>query len=821
VATVAMDEPHEILSQIHAVAMDTHVINIAIVDSNDSIVASSPVTLTGRIASALPFWDGRIARRLRDGARIQVRQLEDPTKIQGYALLMNKGPTGTGPMAGKIVYVSLDLSDDFDAIRVATANVSIRLGAGVAAILVLLAAFLNETVLRRLTDIIDSMSAIARGDLTRRTIVTGPDEIGTVGDAFNRMADRLEVQNLELVESRARYEQVVEGSADVVVVSDPSGTILFVNRTIEKLIGLTPAEALGRVIFEFVAPEDMERVLTWSRWVRKERVERSTLQLRIQRMDGQLRSVVMDCRVVTGKDGNVERAELFFHDITELRRAEAEEQSSRHRFQALFQGARDAILLVEATTGEVLEVNRRCESLFGASRDEIIGSRLRDLLANPDAGTPHRDGDDEQHGTGTSAETEIIRFDGERIPVEVGADFVDLPDGQRVLQAFVHDIRVRRGIEERLLHAEKMSVIGQLAGGVAHDFNNQLGGILGYAELLEMRLDGKPEAQYVRRIQDAAQRSADLTRRLLSFARKQAPSMEVVDVCGLLDEVTAILKRSVGPSIEVELDLASASHPALVRVEASLLQNALLNIGLNGRDAMPTGGKLAISCRALDVVDPQQSVAAPRIEIRIRDTGEGMDPRTAAQAFDPFFTTKPIGVGTGLGLATSYDTVTGAGGTIRLESKPGRGTTVILELPGTADGAASPTAAPPRSIVTSAPRILVVDDEASIRDVLAEALSQAGYDVTACADGNHAVEAARSATPPFSLVLLDLIMPGMSGADTMAALHTVAPELPVLLISGYPPEGTVNELLAAGAVGLLAKPFRRDELLARVQELAG
>jgi PAS domain S-box-containing protein len=388
--------------------------------------------------------------------------------------------------------------------------------------------------------------------------------------------------------------------------------------------------------------------------------------------------------------------------------------------------------------------------------------------------------------------------------------------------------QAREAMEERLRQSEKMEAIGRLAGGVAHDFNNQLVGIMGFAELLLARATDEATRAQVERILTASRRAADLTRQLLAFGRRGQLVSVPVDLNATIREVIDLLDRSIDKRIRVHQALVAA-RPATLG-DPSLLQSALLNVALNARDAMPEGGDLTFATENVVLDEGDSRRAGPEahagkyVRVRIADTGVGMDAEMLRRVFEPFFTTKEPGKGTGMGLAAVYGTVQAHGGWVDVASQVGAGTTFALYLPeaeveGVAVALPPPPAAKPAA--TSA-HLLVADDEEIVREMMTEALTDLGYRVTTCVDGEEAVDAYRTHWREIDLVILDLIMPKIGGHEAFLAMERCNADLRVLLCSGYSlSEGARALLTQRGVVGFLQKPFEVDELARVVAEALG
>ena len=380
----------------------------------------------------------------------------------------------------------------------------------------------------------------------------------------------------------------------------------------------------------------------------------------------------------------------------------------------------------------------------------------------------------------------------------------------------VSDITDRKDADEQLAQAQKMDAIGQLTGGVAHDFNNLLTPIVGSLDLVRRRhKDDERTQRMIGGALQAAERAATLTQRLLSFARRQALQPRAVDVGALIDGIVDLIRRSLGPTISVKLEIPR--HLACARVDPNQLELAVLNLAINARDAMPGGGKLTLSVAefALDRRNALDLKAAEYIRLAAADTGMGMDRATLARATEPFFSTKGVGKGTGLGLSMAHGLAAQSGGTLRLTSEPGEGTTVELWLPATretADRAGEQHAEP--IAARRAATVLLVDDEDLVRTATADMLRDTGYVVLEMNSGSQAVSAMRSGVEADVLVS-DYLMPGMTGGQLIHELRAAGIRIPALLVTGYAAAGED----VPPEVPRLAKPFRQVDLAAKVDEL--
>jgi signal transduction histidine kinase len=384
----------------------------------------------------------------------------------------------------------------------------------------------------------------------------------------------------------------------------------------------------------------------------------------------------------------------------------------------------------------------------------------------------------------------------------------------------------REQVEAQLMHSQKMEGLGRLAGGIAHDFNNILTGILGYVSLLQDEIQpGTGARADLDEIERASRRASDLTRQLLTFARKQTVSPSLVDLNELIRNVDRILHRLIGEDVEMVVDLADGL-PA-VRADPAQLEQVLTNLVVNARDAMPRGGKITIATRLVQATPTELGIGlgvgariTDFVQLEVSDTGVGMDARTMARVFEPFFTTKEPGRGTGLGLAISYGIVQEAGGAISVSSEPGVGTAVTIHLPPAA-GSATPIPERrerPRDS-TSAETVLIVEDEPLVRGLAERALKGRGYTVLTAGDGDVALEVARSWGRHIDLLVTDVIMPRTGGRLVAEQLSAARPGLKVLFISGHVDDPRVREAIESRGAAFLPKPFTPNDLAEAVRRV--
>ena len=513
--------------------------------------------------------------------------------------------------------------------------------------------------------------------------------------------------------------------------------------------------------------------------------------------------------------------ELFMASVVEDRRRGAEAlRESEEKYRLLVENQTDLVVKVDRD-GRFLFVSPSYCRMFGKSEAELLGHDFMPLVHEDDREATAR-AMEALYRPPHSAHVEqrALTVHGWRWLAWADTAILDAGGGVEEVIGVGRDITERRVVEDRLRQSEKLEAIGRLAGGVAHDFNNQLTGILNSAEYLREALARDPARRSAAdEIREGALRSAGLTRQLLAFARKR-PALEVldVDVHLILAEVMALLSRSIDKRIALRTNLTAA--PALGRGDPDRLHAALLNLALNARDAMPDGGTLAFETRPVEV-DAERGAAldvapGPYLEVCVRDTGVGLSAEARAHLFEPFFTTKPPGKGSGLGLAEVYGTVKAHGGAVMVESAPPRGTAFTLLLPASSDDMARAPAehdlgAGP-AVSALALRVLLADDHLNVRRSLSLLLRTAGHEVVECEGGRQALERYRAEGSTIDVAIVDMMMPDMTGREVIAQLRTMSPELPVIVSSGFSAGSDLDALRAEPGVYFMQKPYTTDQL---------
>jgi len=502
---------------------------------------------------------------------------------------------------------------------------------------------------------------------------------------------------------------------------------------------------------------------------------------------------------------------------------EVAEESSQ-KFRAVFEYSPITVALTTLPEGTFSEVNQAFMDMFGYSRDEAIGRTTVEL------GVWLHESDRDRYlqllkanGHVYNFETEMRRKQGDVFTVLFSGVQLEIAGKSSVLSA-VMDITEQKRLQNQLHQAQKMDVVGQLAGGIAHDFNNMLAGIMAAAELLKRRLaHDEKNCRLAETIIEAATRSADLTSELLTFSRKGTAVSAPIRVNDTITAVMSLLKRTIDRQIQLTARL-DQDDPVIMG-DQTQLQNALLNLGVNARDAMPRGGTLTFAT-TIKILDEGsfRSMGISRatgryLEIAVSDTGVGMTNDVMEHIFEPFFTTKDIGKGTGLGLASVYGAVKNHGGEISVQSQPGIGSVFRIFLPLVSNDPDRHTI--PDEAVGGSGGILLVDDEEMLRSVGRDLLEDLGYTVFLAKNGEQALEVYADHRQEIALVILDMIMPKMGGKEAFLRLRKQSPELKVLFCSGFSREGTGDELAGLGADGFIQKPYNRNDLSRKVSDVMG
>jgi PAS domain S-box-containing protein len=614
----------------------------------------------------------------------------------------------------------------------------------------------------------------------------------------------------------ARLAAIVESSDDAIVSKTLDGTILSWNAAAERIFGYSAPEMVGSSIYKLIPPElhgDEGDIL--ARIGQGEHIARfETIR---RHKNGSLFPIELSISPVRDDSGTIIGASSIKRDVSERRRA----LETSSRLAAIVESSDDAIVS-KALDGTVLTWNAAAERIYGYQAAEMVGRSIYDLV--PNDLRSEEQSILERVGRGEHVahyETRRCRKDGTQLDISLTLSPIRGGGGEIMgASSIQRDISERRRAEEALRQAAKMEAIGLLAGGLAHDFNNQLYAVSGFAHFIGRDPGLSPATrQDLIELQKVAERMASLTRQLLAFARQQVLSPEVLDVNVAVEETLPMLRRLLGSNTAVELSLSPG--PKWVRVDRAQLVQVLLNLVINARDAMPDGGTIEVRTtthevrpgRVLDRLKAPVEAGA-YAELSVSDTGSGISPEHLPHIFEPFYTTKEVGMGTGLGLATVEGIVGQSGGYIQVDSAPRQGTSIRILLPFAPEPTLKPRSGPPgRRKDKSRGRILVVEDEDPVRAVVMRTLKEAGYEVLGASNGHEALKELEEIGGAVNVVLSDVVMPGMSGRQFAAELSRRYHQIPIVWMSGHTREAELQKGQVTPDEPFLHKPIAPDLLL--------
>jgi two-component system cell cycle sensor histidine kinase/response regulator CckA len=628
-----------------------------------------------------------------------------------------------------------------------------------------------------------------------------------------------------LLENEARFRFLVENATDGIYRIDPKGLFTYANPVVSRLLGIGEdlPGIVGRSFLEFVRPDFHDQGIELYRRQVAERIPVTYWEFPAIAIDGRELWIGQNVQIEE-RNGRVVSMFAVARDITARRRTEMalRESEERHRFLAEYS---TDMLTRESPDGAILYASPVCFTLLGYSANELVGQSIFELCHPDDLETARAAS--KRLMTQLTIETITIRVrrkDGGYIWVETTSQAVKNPKsgGVEAVLSVSRDITERRKLDDELRHVQKMEAIGQLAGGVAHDFNNLLTSIGGFADLLAKSMASDDERRAdVAEILKATERAATLTLQLLAFSRRQVLRLELLNVNSVVEDMVKILRRLLGESVTVVTELEPRLSPS--RADPAQLEQVLLQLVFNARDAMPEGGELRITTRDVSIgLDEESVLAAGRyVQLEVTDTGIGMAEETRAKVFEPFFTTKSGSERAGLGLATVYGIVAQTGGHITVNSTLNVGTTFTIHLPAADHVPEGKTPAAPSREGPVGNTVLLAEDNEGVRTLTVRLLQSAGYRVLEAADGVEALHVLRSTTEPIDLLITDVMMPEMAGSELASHFAQLQPGTPIMFITGFMDEDTLRTTFEHSGATVLLKPFSAEALIGRVRSLIG
>jgi two-component system cell cycle sensor histidine kinase/response regulator CckA len=628
----------------------------------------------------------------------------------------------------------------------------------------------------------------------------------------------------ELHKNLSLLRGITEGTTDSIFVKDLQGRYLMINSAGARLLGRDVAEVIGKDDTELFSAETSREIMAGDRKVVASGKTQTYEELGVA--DGVARIYLSTKGPYRDSNGDIVGLLGICRDITDRKRAEEEIRQSQQKLRIHFEHTPLAVVEWD-TQLRITEWSPSAERVFGYSREEAIGRAASFIV--PPALREHVDRIGQElltRGGGTRSTNDNLTKDGRTISCEwYNTPLVD--DAGKVLgvASLVQDVTERVALEEQLRQSQKMEAIGRLAGGVAHDFNNLLTVILGYSQILA---DGLPAGNRLAdantQIRSAADRAAGITRQLLAFSRKQVLSPRVIDLNDVLLNLDTMLRRLIGEDVEVLT--VPGRNLGTVRADPGQIEQVLLNLALNSRDAMPAGGKITLETENMELDEAYAREHPPLqpgryVMLAVSDTGTGMSPETQAHIFEPFFTTKEVGKGTGLGLSMVYGIIKQSGGYIWVYSEPDRGTTFKIYLPRIDQLAEGIAGAEKRtgSIQRGTETILLVEDDNQLRALISSVLAHCGYKVLAASGTQEGLTLCRANHREIQLLVTDVIMPGMNGRQLAEQVKLISPRTRVLYISGYTSNAIVHYGVLDTGLWFLPKPFSLSALVAKVREV--
>jgi PAS domain S-box-containing protein len=641
------------------------------------------------------------------------------------------------------------------------------------------------------------------------------------------------VNEKSLTQSREYTENIINTVREPLIVLDQDLRVVSASRSFYGVFKVKPEETVGQLIYDLGNKQwDIPRLRELLETILPEKATFDDYEVEHDFATIGRRIMLLNARQIKQAWGRERIILLAIEDITEHRRLADLLAESEERYRRLFETASDGIMLLEKDQGRIAHANPAAKKMLGSSEEEFIGKMLEDI------GVPVDIADFSSIMEGLSRNG-ILNYEDVLVKTKSGQNIytdIYMVDKAQLVQCNIRDVSKRKlsdeaqkeeksKLEAQLRQAQKMEAVGTLAGGIAHDFNNILNVIMGYGNMVLDKLEsGNSSKEDMNTLLAAAERAANLTKRLLVFSRDKVVDVKPVNINELIFDLRKMLVRLISESIELHLDLAAS--PLIVLADIGMLEQVLMNLVVNARDAMPEGGQLSI-CTGFKEMDDKYvamngfGTPGRYALITVTDSGQGMDAATQKKIFDPFFTTKGVGEGTGLGLAISYGIIKQHNGYINVYSEPRHGTVFNIYLPLSATAVLfrdrKTTAAVP--VKGGNETVLVAEDDPPLRELTRRLLESFGYNVISAKDGDDAITKFMENRERISLLLLDMIMPKKNGKEVAEAIRKVSPRIKILFVSGYSADIVKTSKFTGSDFYFIHKPFQLKELAMKVRAI--
>jgi len=831
-ALLARQDQGTLRAMIESVASDRRVKHVFLLDERQRILAAYRSDLVGRdvrllLSGALPLVKQALEER-----RVLCHSLADDALYLAVAPISVTAEQyfARGATAALVLVFDMTPMEARLETHVSLSLLIHALNGAVFALLIFL--ILDHAVAAPIHHLAKALRQIQHGDLSGRVRIPRLVELGELARAFNDMVARLrayhgalqrrhrELEELHQTTHRMKeqYRQLVELAQEGIIIVDAEEVIRYANPAFARSIGYAEEELLGRSIMSLILEEDHPRVAAETE--KRRRGESSRYEVRMRTKAGETKTFLIAVGPLWDEAGAFAGALAVTVDITELKQKEEALRRSEERYSDLYNNAPDGYHTL-APEGTFLEINETELRWLGYRREEVVGRlTIFDVTdARGRRALEHALSRLAEDGATHEVELEMIRRDGTRFPVRMNiAPEFDEWGNYRGCRATVRDITEQKSLEQQLVQAQKLEAVGALAGGIAHDFNNLLTGMLGFTELALRELGPKdPRTELLRNVLTLGQRGARLVRQLLSFSRRMEAHRTVLDPREFLTEMVGLLRRVLPETIAIRLDVPE--QVGNLEADPVQLQQVLMNLAVNARDAMPEGGTLTISCAPVTLAQPGTPPLPPDmppgryLRLSVADTGIGMAPEVQARIFEPFFTTKEVGKGSGLGLSVVYGIVRAHGGFITVQSALGQGSRFDIYLPITERSASREEEATLRPSRGMNQLILLADDEPVLLDLEEKVLRAHGYRVLKARNGREALKLYEAHRSELALIVLDALMPEVTGIEAARCIREHDAMMRILLVTGYNPEESGLKGIELADVHILQKPYTPRQLL--------